>query len=118
MMELKYTLLVVLLLGISIGFSRAEGDDDDHHHDEKQCGTTVDPFDEIKETVNVTEDELSSETLEHVVEHVLERFDCEEVKCQGGHFSAIFLLFPAQEKELKLSFIHSYQNNPNETNIP
>ena len=99
MMELKYTLLAVLLLGISIGFSRAEGDDDDHHHDGEECGKTVDPFDEIKEAVNVTEDELSSETLEHVVEYVLERFDCEEAKCQVGHFSLFFFYFFQHKKK-------------------
>ena len=108
MMELKYTLLAVLLLGISIGFSRAEGDDDDHHHDEEQCGTTVDPFDEIKEAVNVTDDELSSETLEHIVEHVLERFDCEEAKCQVGHLSVFLFFFPAQQKEQNLFSINDY----------
>ena len=97
-MEIKYTLLVVLLLGISIGFSRAEGDNDDHHHDGEECGKTVDPFDEIKEAVNVTEDELSSDTLEHVVEHVLERFDCEEAKCQVGHFSVFLYFFQLNKK--------------------
>ena len=110
MMELKYTLLAVLLLGISIGFSRAEGDDDDHHHDGEGCGTTVDPFDEIKEAVNVTEDELSSQTLEHVVECVLKRFDCEEAKCQVGHFSAIFFTFSSTRKRVKL-ILYSWLSN-------
>ena len=89
-MELKYTLLVALLLGTNIICSSVEGNDGDHHHDEERCETTLDPFTEIKEAVNVTEDQLSLTTLEHVVEHVLERFDCEEAKCQVGHFLHCF----------------------------
>ena len=87
MMELKYTLLVVLLLlGNKIEHFSAEENDDNHHHDEEKCGVTEDPFTEIKEAVNVTQDELSATALEHVVEHILERFDCEEAQCQVGHF--------------------------------
>ena len=106
-MELKYSLLVVLLLlGNKIERSSAEEDDDDHHHDEEKCGVTVDPFMEIKEAINVTQDELGSTALEHLVEHVLERFDCEEATCQVGHFF------------IPIAFIHGCQINLFESNIP